>query len=99
MNAPDTVTEAVTLLEADGYTGEFRERGNELVCGRCGTPHSMTDGLVERFYRFEGPSDPADEAIVIGVRCKVCGARATLVSPFGPDADPDTLAHLRRLPE
>ena len=42
MNVPDTVTEAVAVLEADGYTGEFQARGNELVCGVCGAPHSIT---------------------------------------------------------
>ena len=42
---------------------------------------------VRHVFRFEGPTDPADEAIVLGVECPRCGYRATVVSAFGPDAD------------
>jgi hypothetical protein len=34
---------------------------------------------------------------VLGVHCAVCGARGTLVSAFGPDADPDAFDHLARI--
>jgi hypothetical protein len=94
---PDTVTEAVTELEDAGYTSPFLQRGAELVCLACGTPHPLLVGVVDAFYRFEGPSDPGDEAIVLGVRCGECGARGTLVSAFGPDADPDAFEHLARI--
>jgi hypothetical protein len=53
--------------------------------------------LVERVYRFEGPSDPADEAIVLGVCCPKCGARGIIVSAFGPDADPEVLGAVAML--
>ena len=52
-DAPETVTEAVVLLAADGYTSEFREHGAKLVCLACGTPHSFSRGIVERVYRFD----------------------------------------------
>ena len=51
--------------------------------------------VVDRFFRFEGPSDPADEAIVLGVHCSACGARGTIVSAFGPDADVRGLTGVR----
>jgi hypothetical protein len=96
-DAPDTVTEAVAVLEADGYTSPFLQSGSDLVCMACGAPHDLELGVVDRFFRFEGPSDPGDEAIVLGVRCGVCGAHGTLVSAFGPDADPDAFEHLARI--
>jgi hypothetical protein len=94
---PDTVTEAVTDLENAGYTSPFLHRGAELVCVACGSPHPLVVAVVDAFYRFEGPSDPADEAIVLGVHCGECGARGTIVSAFGPDADPDAFEHLARI--
>ena len=96
-DAPDTVTEAVAALEAEGYTGPFLQTGGDLVCGTCGACNPLEPVIVDRFFRFEGPSDPADEAIVLGVHCAVCGARGTLVSAFGPDADPDEFEHLARI--
>jgi hypothetical protein len=96
-DAPDTVTEAVTAMEAAGYTSPFLQSGSDLVCMACGAPHPLELGVVDRFFRFEGPSDPGDEAIVLAVRCGKCGAHGTLVSAFGPDADPDAFEHLARI--
>jgi hypothetical protein len=67
----DTVTEAVVFLTSCGYSGD----GAGL------------DPVVDYLFRFEGPSDPADEAIVMGVRDPVSGARGMVVSGFGPTAD------------
>jgi hypothetical protein len=96
-SAPDTVTEAIALLQADGYTEDFEQTGAQMTCPVCSTANSIDRGVVERIFRFEGPSDPGDEAIVLGVRCGNCGARGTVVSAFGPDADPEAFAHLVNL--
>jgi hypothetical protein len=42
-------------------------------------------------------TDPADEAIVLGVECAACGVRGIVVSAYGPDADPQLIALLDRL--
>ncbi|HEY1282791.1 MAG TPA: hypothetical protein VGF22_24125 [Acidimicrobiales bacterium] len=96
-DAPETVSEAVAMLEAEGYTSPFVHSGGELVCGTCGACSPLDPVVVDRFFRFEGPSDPADEAIVLGVHCSVCGARGTIVSAFGPNADPDEFDHVARI--
>ena len=92
-DAPDTVTDALRLLEAAGYTVDFNVHGTIVHCAACGADRPLAGAEVERLYRFEGPSDPADEAIVLGLRCPACGARGTLASAFGPDADPDLLRY------
>lgn len=93
-DAPDTVTEALALLVADGYTADFN-----LVVGtsRCpgGAAHGLEGAVIERQFRFEGESDPEDEAIVLGVHCPGCDARGVVVSAYGPTADPALLAKLR----
>ena len=83
-----TVTDAVALLARDGYGDDLRLGDSGLDCSSCGTTHPTDLVEVDRVFRFEGPSDPADEAIVLGLRCPACGARGSLVSAFGPDADP-----------
>jgi hypothetical protein len=93
--APLTVLDAVQLLERDGYTTAikvFPDGG--IRCGSCARTHLIGSALVDRVYRFEGASDPDDEAIVLGLRCPHCDAKSTLVSAFGPNAEPAVLQQL-----
>jgi hypothetical protein len=94
--APDTVADAIRLLEEDGYTEDFNLTGGTLDCTACDVRHQPLRGIIERQYRFEGASNPDDEAVVFGVNCPACGARGVLVSAFGPAADPDDLAWLTK---
>jgi hypothetical protein len=97
--APETVTEALALLAADGYGEDFNLAGTTMTCPRCHAVHDLDHAAIERQYRFEGASDPGDEAIVLGLRCADCGALGVFVSAFGPDADPELLSHLTGPPE
>lgn len=99
---PDTeisMTEAIESLEQKGFTGHFKivEGPPGLVCGRCGHRVSPPDAEVMELFRFEGASDPADEAVVAGLRCVQCGYLGTLTAAYGMSADPaeaDVLATL-----
>jgi len=94
-DAPDTVTEATMMLEAQGYDtpitmlddGSLRFAGVEATC-------SLEQAVVERMYRFEGDSDPGDEMVVFGLHYPAHDVRGTLVSAFGLAADPEALKHL-----
>ena len=94
---PDTVTEALALLDAEGYTEDYNLVGSVLTCPACRVTCDLATAVVERQFRVEGPSDPADEALVLGIRCPECGSRGVLVSGFGPDVDPDLAELLKRL--
>lgn len=87
-DAPISVLEAVTLLEAEGFGAPFRITDGGLRCGACATEHVADTADVVGVYRFEGPSDPDEQAIVYALRCPVCGSGGTLVSAYGPGADP-----------
>jgi len=92
---PDTVTEAVELLRRLGYT-------EDLVLHRDGiaTPNGLeaaSTAVVEHRFRFEGNSDPADEAIVLGVACPGLDRRGVLVAGFGASMDPEDVAVLHVL--
>jgi hypothetical protein len=98
-NEPTTVLDAVNILAADGFGASFFLRDGSLRCDACGTNHGVARAEVVRVYRFEGPSDPDEEAVVYALRCPVCGAGGTLVSSFGPSADPELADHLVMLDE
>jgi hypothetical protein len=99
-DAPDTVTEAVALLEAEGYRDPVELRVEGLVCSVCGAVTPATElhhVQIDRTFRFEGESDPDDEMIVLGITCSVCHARGVIVSAYGVDVEPDTAEALRHL--
>lgn len=86
--SPSTVAEAVNVLVAEGYVASFAiADGGDVVCRTCNHRTPAADAAVEVIHRFEGDSDPADEAIVAGVRCLKCGHRGVIVSGYGPSAD------------
>ena len=97
--APETVVEAIALLRDLGYTSDAELRGGTLHCGTCDTKAQLAGLVADHVYRFEGMSNPDDEAIVIGVTCPSCDAKGVLVSAYGPSADPDDLAGVRMIAE
>lgn len=94
MGTPETVTDAIAQLRADGYATELRIEDGELRWDDGGRSCPCGDAVVERLYRFEGPSDPGDEMVVFGVRDPASGQRGHLASAFGLAADPEVMAHL-----
>ena len=85
---PDTVTEALDLLRSEGYDADYELVDGELRSDAARPACGVPDVVVERIYRFEGPSDPGDEMIVFALRDPASGVRGTLASAFGPAADP-----------
>lgn len=82
---PDTLTAVLSRLQAAGYTTDFRRLTDRLTCqqGEYG-PDTF---IVEETYRFEGPSDPADEAILYAIQTKDGQIRGTLVDGYGIYSD------------
>ena len=97
METAGSVTEAIALLEADGYRSDFSFSAGAAHCGACGQSHQPTQLVVRHTFRFEGDTDPGDEAIVLGIECSACGMRGTVVSAYGPDASPEFMALLAHL--
>jgi hypothetical protein len=98
-DAPETVTDAVVALQALGYTDELVVTPDGLMATGKDGVEDVRGAVVEHVYRFEGPSDPADEAIVLGVHCPTLDVRGIVVSGYGPSIDPDHAAVLRALIE
>ena len=65
---------------------------------RCGSCHHVAEPAeldLDAIRRLEGASDPSDEAAVLALTCRICGARGTAVVRFGPEAGPQDDAVLR----
>ena len=99
MEMPETVTDAVRIFEADGYSADFSVEDAGVHCLVCDAHHAATELRIGRRFRYEGATDPGDSAIVLGVICPTCGAKGIVVSAYGPDADDELLALVERLPD
>jgi len=97
MDAPDTVTEATQLLAAEGYGATITLKDGVLMFGPGNGSCAVTDAVVQHMFRFEGESDPGDEMVVFAIRDADDGLKGTLVSGYGPAADPDVFEHVAYL--
>jgi hypothetical protein len=91
---PTSVLDALRVLAADGYDASFSLVEGGVRCSVCGAAHPIDRIPAVRVYRFEGPSDPDEEAAVYALRCPRCGAQGALVSTYGAGADPALADHL-----
>lgn len=90
----DTVSQAVKGLKERGYTEDFYSKENCIILNDKKF-HPDDFELVE-VYRFEGETDPADEAVVYAVESKY-GDRGALVSGYGISTDEMTAEMARKL--
>jgi len=97
MAAPDTVTEAVAFLAGEGYVDDLQLSADGIVARGHEGPHPTATAVVDHTFRFEGPSDPADEAIVLGVSCPEWNSKGVIVAAYGPDMGPEEAERLMEL--
>jgi hypothetical protein len=80
----DTVTQAIEGLRKRGFSKDFNLAENCLVCNE--EKYNTDDFQIEEVYRFEGDSDPGDEAIVYGIE-STTGVKGILVNGYGYSSD------------
>lgn len=84
MYSYDTVSEAIHGLKGRGYTLDFNLQENCLVCHQ--DRFQVADFEIVEVYRFEGNTDPSDEAVVYAIE-SVTGLKGVLVSGYGISAE------------
>jgi hypothetical protein len=80
-----TVSEAINDLKNRGYTQDFNLKENCIVCDT--KKFVANDFEIREVYRFEGATDPADEAVVYGIE-GVDGTKGSLVNGYGYSSEP-----------
>lgn len=93
----ETLSEAIARLERRGFEDEFLARpGGLLERDREGAvaPETL---VVEEIVRFEGVSDPQDEAVLFALRSADGSVRGTFLSTYGPQTGADNVAVMERL--
>lgn len=90
----DTVSEAINDLKRRGYTEDFNLMEN---CLECNSQKFYPDDFkITEVYRFEGNTDPADEAVVYAIEGKN-GIKGSMVNGYGYSSEPMSDAIIQKL--
>jgi hypothetical protein len=83
----DTVSTALNSLKARGYTKDFNIAFDKLICNETNECLIPNEFEITEVYRFEGESNPSDEAVVYAVESKDGTMKGVIVNAYGLYAD------------
>jgi hypothetical protein len=90
----ETVSEALEQLRLKGFIIDFNIEKNALCC-EAGK-FAADEFEVVDVYRYEGNTDPADEATVYAIESK-SGLKGVLVTGYGVSAEDTSAEILQKL--
>ena len=96
MKTYTTVSETLNELKDEGYIFDFNLKEDCIECKGPNIQLYPSDFMIDKFYRFEGASNPDDNAIVYAISSKE-GLKGTLVDAYGVYADSLTTAMIDKL--
>ncbi|AXE17167.1 phosphoribosylpyrophosphate synthetase [Runella rosea] len=83
MQAYDTLSETMEALRQEGYVEDFNLREDCLECREGKFKVFADEFKIDEFFRFEGPTDPADEAVLYAISSENHQIKGLLVSGYG----------------
>lgn len=89
-----TVTEAIEDLRTQGFTEDFSLQENYLTLE--GERFEADEFDILEVFRYEGDSDPGDEATVYGIQSS-SGIKGVLVTGYGMSSDEIASGLLQKL--
>lgn len=94
-----TLSETLAALKKQGYSEDFNLATTYLSCPGKTMELFPNDIVVDQHFRFEGPSDPANESVVYAISSARFNLKGTLVNGYGPSSDAlaDELVHALRV--
>ena len=97
MNAYTTLSGTMNELRKEGYTEDFNLQQNCLEC-RNGEFKIFADEFkVDKYFRFEGASNPSDSAILYAISSDNKNLKGVLVNAYGVYSDPMADALMAKL--
>jgi hypothetical protein len=79
----ETLSAATTGLVARGYNLDFNLNNDHLHCEAQSIQLFPEDFHIDEVHRFEGDTDPSDEAVVYAVSSEKYGIKGVLVDGYG----------------
>ncbi|WCT09851.1 phosphoribosylpyrophosphate synthetase [Mucilaginibacter jinjuensis] len=82
-----TLSEIINKLKDEGYTEDFNISGDCIACAGDAVRLHPEQFVVDRHFRFEGESNPDDEAVVYAISSIDGKTKGTLVNSYGVYSD------------
>ncbi|MCB9046802.1 MAG: phosphoribosylpyrophosphate synthetase [Chitinophagales bacterium] len=82
-NTMDTLSQVMEQLRKEGYTEDFNIEKNCLVCREGKFKVFHDEFVIDKFYRFEGDSNPEDEATLYAISSTKHDIKGVLVNGAG----------------
>ena len=82
-----SLSEVVNALVKQGYTVDFNLKSSQLSSGENPIQASPEQFLIDKHYRFEGESDPDDEAIVYAISSVDGKIKGIFVNGYGTSSE------------
>lgn len=83
MKIYETVSQTVNGLAQAGYTHNFNLENDCVACAPEKIYLKASEFEIDEVHRFEGETDPADEAIVYAISALNGGIKSVLVNAYG----------------
>ncbi len=96
MESYTTLSQAITALQQQGYDHDFNLETNCLSCGKKNTSYPAEAFIVDKFFRFEGMTDPDDSSVLYAITASD-GTKGLLVDAYGVYASSISDEMLRKL--
>ena len=90
MNKYGTLSETMNILRREGYTEDFNLQQNCLECRNGQFKVFANEFKVDKYYRFEGASNPSDSAILYAISSNDDKVKGLLVNAYGIYSNPVT---------
>lgn len=92
-----TLSETIDDLRKEGYVEDFNLRQNCLECRNGDFKVFAEDFKIDKFFRFEGESNPSDSAILYAISSDRHQLKGVLVNAYGIYSETLTDEMLRKL--
>lgn len=85
-----TLSETINGLVLIGYVHDFNMHEECVVCRQTNETLSPVDFQIDKVYRFEGASNPDDQAILYAISSPKFNLKGVLVNGYGISNDENT---------
>ena len=97
MESYDTLVEAIEALRLQGYNLDFNIAFDQVKCQQNGICLNPSQFEIDKFFRFEGDTNPADQDILYAISAKDQSIKGILTTAYGLYAQSSSAALSRKL--
>ncbi|HUC81573.1 MAG TPA: hypothetical protein VMR70_11690 [Flavisolibacter sp.] len=90
MKLYSTLSQTMNELRKAGYTEDFNLDQIRSKSAKGGTTIFTNEFKVDRYFRFEGDSNPSDSSILYAISSKKKNLKGLLVNAYGIYSEPET---------